>query len=78
MDSNNWFWISLNILGGAAIELFLFEHSLASYRSVHVVVVSVLTSTSSTTLLAALSSFFTLDTFIKIFNYVYINKTFAL
>ena len=57
MDSNNWFWISLNILGGAAFDFFKFKHSLASYKPVHAVVASVLVSTLSTTSLAALSSF---------------------
>ena len=57
MDSNNLFWISLNILGRTVFDFFKFKHSLASYKPVHAVVASVLVSTLSTTSLAALSSF---------------------
>ena len=48
---------SLHFRGCCLWKLLWFEPSLASYRTVHVVVASVFASTSSNTWLAALSSF---------------------
>ena len=48
--------LSLHLRGCCLWKLLWFEPSLASYRAVHVLVASVLASTSSTTFMAALSS----------------------